>query len=484
MVLHVALKLKGGGYTEEYMIREMLKSKEEVRNKISNRVLHWMNLEEAAACQSASSQSASSLGEKELPRSHYEMAQADAELEDDDGDDSILEAQQNGGRSSSMSMSITDLDDASIEMIDDITDAISWYRDHGVAQTISVRASQRRRRRRKKNNIIRLNCRYFLQNDEQQGGNAAADAPSVVVLTGWGESHVKYCNFMRRLFNAGFNVFTYDHRCQGLSARLRLDNPQVTDIYRFDDYVDDFLTVHSELIAPILLSKYTYNNSTCTDASSSSPAKISVVAHSMGCLIALKAQHRNRAIFDKVALVCPMFEPRTPYPSRVTLWLTRAISWVGRGKLGATGEKLRGPWLPQIGITHCHIRRSAWEVMRSMLPDIIVSTPSFRFLREILRNSLHFQRTMPKSVCNTPTLVLTAGKDSYVDSDATLRMVKKMRKKSSMSHWIQNHHYSDAYHDLLDEESGIARDHVVGSIVSFLSMPAPEQVPSADNRNL
>ena len=78
MVLHVALKLKGGGYTEEYMIREMLKSKEEVRNKISNRVLHWMNLEEAAACQSA----LSSLGEKELPRSHYEMAQADPHKHD------------------------------------------------------------------------------------------------------------------------------------------------------------------------------------------------------------------------------------------------------------------------------------------------------------------------------------------------------------------------------------------------------------------
>lgn len=178
-------------------------------------------------------------------------------------------------------------------------------------------------------------------------------------------NHCCNCNCINR----------YDHRCQGLSARLRLDNPQVTDIRRFDDYVDDFLTVHSELIAPILAQRNNNNNS----------AKVSVVAHSMGCLITLKAQHRKREIFDKVALVCPMFEPRTPYPSRVTLWLTRAISWVGRGKIGATGEKLRGPWLPQVGITHCHVRRSAWEVIRSMLPDIIVSTPSFRFLREILR---------------------------------------------------------------------------------------------------
>ena len=64
-----------------------------------------------------------------------------------------------------------------------------------------------------------------------------------------------------------------------------------------------------------------------------------------------------------------------------------------------------------------------------------------------------------------------------------LHMVKKMQKKSSMAHWIQNHHYLDACHDLLDEENGRARDHVVDSIVSFLSMPAPEQVSSADNRN-
>lgn len=92
---------------------------------------------------------------------------------------------------------------------------------------------------------------------------------------------------------------------------------------------------------------------------------------------------------------------------------------------------------------------------------------------------------MPKSVCNTPTLVLTAGKDSYVDSNTTIRMVEKMRKKSSNAHWIQSQHYSDAYHDLLDEENGRAREHVVGSIISFLCMPAPELVnTNAENDNI
>ena len=383
------LNVASAAYTDESKIQSMLGDKQRIHDEIVKRVKYWESL------------SSSSLDRDDhddgVRLTHTEIQRLQEEAEE-------LEEIQSFKPTTTTDL---DLDEGSIAIIDELSESIEWYRRVGIPHTVLVPKKRKRRRRWTKkrvrvfkyankqlkdaavldsstvsddNNYLLLNCRAFLQ-PQRKNQNQRQDqlhrsrfpsAPTVVVLTGWGESHIKYNVLLKSLYEEGYNVYTFDHRCQGLSSRsIRTDNPQITDIHSFDDYVADFIHIYDEVIAPTL---------------SDGDKRISLVAHSMGCLVALKAHaSMNGGLLSKAALVCPMFEPQTPFPTRFTLTLTRVLTWVGKGKKGATGEKYRGPWLPQHGITHCNVRRSAWETLRSLLPDIIVATPSFRFLREVIK---------------------------------------------------------------------------------------------------
>jgi len=135
---------------------------------------------------------------------------------------------------------------------------------------------------------------------------------------------------------------------------------------------------------------------------------------------------------NQVVLVCPMLKPITPFPTRVTLWITRWFILLGQGCKTCNGKTVRGPWLPQKGITHCSVYRSYGEILRYRLPGIIAASPSYRFLHEIVKSSNSFRygrRGIPLSILQTHMLVLTAGNDSYVDSKVTREMIGKIEKE-------------------------------------------------------
>ena len=88
------------------------------------------------------------------------------------------------------------------------------------------------------------------------------------------------------------------------------------------------------------------------------------------------------------------------------------------------------------------------------------------------RHSLQFQKnTLPVSaLLESSLLFITAGKDSYVNSNSTQTVIEKMRKKCPNGGVnIHNLHFEDAFHDVLDEQEGKARKHAFRSILSFLA---------------
>lgn len=185
---------------------------------------------------------------------------------------------------------------------------------------------------------------------------------------------------------------------------------------------------------------------------------------------------------NKVVLVCPMLKPiTTPLPNRITLFVARMFVLSGQGKRGATGKTKRGPWLPKKGITHCSIHRAHWEILRHRLPEIVAASPSFGFLKEIIKHSKHFRKHIPNDVLKTPMLIMTAGNDTYVNSKVTAQTVKKMKQKAitltkrkaktrsdSSRYHIEEKHYPNAFHDVLSEDSYLATPDAIKNIIEFL----------------
>ena len=86
---------------------------------------------------------------------------------------------------------------------------------------------------------VAINYRLFPQPGEADG----RDRGAVVFLTGWGEAFVKYAQLIMELYEAGFSVYTYDHRSQGSSGRPSgLPHPtQLSHVDDFHEYVRDFM---------------------------------------------------------------------------------------------------------------------------------------------------------------------------------------------------------------------------------------------------
>jgi len=127
---------------------------------------------------------------------------------------------------------------------------------------------------------------------------AAMTAPqhkkAIVVVNGRIESVWKYQELFYDLFQQGYDIYSYDHRGQGLSARLCPD-PQMGYVEHFEDYVHDLAT----LVEQWPLEGY---------------QSCHLLAHSMGGAIATRyLQNNPDSPFDAMALSSPMFGVCMPW---------------------------------------------------------------------------------------------------------------------------------------------------------------------------
>ncbi|MCU4677398.1 alpha/beta fold hydrolase [Catenovulum sp. 2E275] len=125
-----------------------------------------------------------------------------------------------------------------------------------------------------------INLRYALIEQEQSKG-------LVILLPGRVETYLKYQEVIYDLYQAGFSIFTLDHRGQGMSSRM-LANPEKGYVKSFDDYADDLQLI---LEANKLLEKY---------------PKVHCLAHSMGGAIALNWIDLYQPKLQSLLLCAPM----------------------------------------------------------------------------------------------------------------------------------------------------------------------------------
>ncbi len=232
-----------------------------------------------------------------------------------------------------------------------------------------------------------------------------------VLLSGQTEFIEKYGEVVAELNGRGFTVATLDWRGQGGSARALAD-PLKCHVGDFSEFDDDLRAFMSEVVTPL------------------SPTPPLLLAHSMGSHLALRALHDHPDWFRAAVLVAPMIGISTRgYPG----WLTRAITALqvrrGKGSEYAWGMERRDPHQITFERQLCTSDADRFERTQAILremPDIRLAGPTWGWIEAAYRSMRTMTRPGYAEAIQTPTLIVGAGKDRIVLTEATRRFAARL----------------------------------------------------------
>jgi lysophospholipase len=264
----------------------------------------------------------------------------------------------------------------------------------------------------------------------------SADRGTVLLLHGFTEYIEKYYETVGRLLDRGFAVVTYDHRGQGLSARLQPSEGSggqrgyQTD---FDDLVAEAVFVHEEIVEAQGL-----------------PRPHTLMAHSMGGNVALRVLQEYPRRFDRAVLSAPMMGFRG-----LPLWLIRAVAglyvWLGRGDRYTWGSGDADLDNPVNRVTSDRERHARAMALWRHEPALVTHGITWRWLREAIRSMKRVARRESMARIEVPTLLASAGRDLVVSSRHQLEIAKHSAKVAVVI-------LPDAMHEILQETDAIQAD--------------------------
>lgn len=253
---------------------------------------------------------------------------------------------------------------------------------------------------------------------------------SVLLLHGYTEFIEKYYEVVEHLLARGLAVVTYDHRGQGLSQRLLPDQRgHQTD---FEDMVAEAVAVHERCVGDRL------------------PRPHLLMAHSMGGNVALRVLQEYPQRFDRAVLSAPMAGFH-----RIPLWLMNAIAtlhvWLGLGRAYAWGAGDADLDRPVNRVTSDAARFARALQFWREEPDLVTSGVTWRWVREATRSIARVARLENLAKIQTPTLLVSAGRDLVVSPDYHLRLERGVPG-------IRVVQLSESMHEILQESDAIQQE--------------------------
>ena len=278
-----------------------------------------------------------------------------------------------------------------------------------------------------------------------------ANAPALVLLTGWSEAVARYAEYLYDVYHdTGYSIFAIDHRSQGESARYHSDDDtRKSVVFDFAHHVEDVEEYVTSRVVPragsFVLQGFSLGGLVATRFALDAPP--SLQRHLRGLL-----------------LVCPCLVPQTDgLPPTLVEALASLACLVGVGERyipghpGLPDHRLRQP--PFSRTTSEVTRNMFWEGIRKSKPLTIVNGLSFVHLREFLRARV--DRPDQGARISVPLLVITAGRDTFVVNEAHRTLV------SSCAGPVRHVVVDDALHEILHERDEI-RDGVMRAVEEFL----------------
>ena len=265
----------------------------------------------------------------------------------------------------------------------------------------------------------------------------------IILINGRIESSIKYQELIFDLYQQGFDVYSMDHRGQGMSDRL-IGSSTIGHVLNFEDYVADVDTVMREIL-PAKTDKKRF-----------------VLAHSMGGAIAIRWLQTYQPQMDAIALSAPMLG--IALPTGFARWvkpLCQFISHCSHLPHFAPGQfpYYEKPFATN-RLTHSEIRYQWFLALHRQYPHLQVGGASHQWVWQAMQAC---EDIFSNAQIALPVLLLQGAKDQIVCNRAMFDWVHQ-RKQQRLN--TQFEILANAKHELLFECDAI-RAPAIQKVLDF-----------------
>ncbi|MBD1559346.1 alpha/beta fold hydrolase [Vibrio sp. S9_S30] len=273
---------------------------------------------------------------------------------------------------------------------------------------------------------------------------------AIMVVNGRIESTWKYQELFFDLFQQGYDIYSYDHRGQGLSDRLTA-NPELGHVMDFSDYVDDMAL----MVEQFHFSRYEHSF---------------LLGHSMGGAICTRylQTHPNHP-FVATALCAPMFGVNLSWYMRpIARWLSVLLDTLSSQPNFALGQGAY--WSKPFEnnpLTLSKVRYTWFRDLYESMPQLKLGGPSSRWVSQSLTSA---QTCVDNAAdITTPLLLLQAGDDIIVSNQAQSKFMQNLKQEKRTSQMVS---LPGSRHELLFERDHI-RNTALENILGFFQRNTP-----------
>ncbi|KNY42780.1 lysophospholipase [Vibrio harveyi] len=268
---------------------------------------------------------------------------------------------------------------------------------------------------------------------------------AVLIVNGRIEASWKYQELFYDLYRQGYDVYSFDHRGQGLSDRL-LPDSDMGHVYDFNDYIDDMELV----LLQLNLSGYQQRF---------------VISHSMGGAIATRyLQTHPDHNFDGLILSAPMFGINLPwYLSPIAIPVTQILAAVSPQPSYAPGHKEYYPKpFEDNPLSQSYDRYHWFRGLYRDKPELQVGGPSTRWVWQGLMAAK--QCILLTRQIKVPVLLVQSGNDRIVSNAAQQRFIDKLSKTNPNASLVS---IAGAEHEILFEKDQY-RNQALDAVFAFM----------------
>lgn len=267
---------------------------------------------------------------------------------------------------------------------------------------------------------------------------------AIVLVGGWTETHRKYAELIYDFYQAGYSVYSMDHRGMGFSTRLT-SNYQQVHVESVTDYVDDLKVFIEKVVRP------------------ETHGKNYIFAHSMGGLVTALYLQKYPGEVHAAVFSAPLFQLNTGLiPEKWAVSLTKAEIKKGKGKEYAvtqsdtTFEKASD--FKTQKTTHSLARWKKKTENWKQFPVLLQGGSTNQWIYTVLERTRSLRDNGWKHM-PVPAFILQASDDDYVINRGHSTVCAQAKRCSIK-------HYPKSYHELYLELDAI-RTPVLKDILSF-----------------